>query len=458
MLLGPVFERFVTHSPISVMARGLLEHALVPTELDALFERTADRQYTKELLFSTTVDLMSLVVTGIRPTVHAGFQALKDKIPVSVTSVYNKLDGIEPPISAELVRHTTAKLEPIIRQLHGQRSELLPGYRIKILDGNHLAATEHRLKELRTTTAGPLPGLCLVVLDPSLMLAVDVFPCEDGHAQERSLLPAVLETVQAGDVWIDDRNFCTLDFLFGIAVRHGCFVTRQHKIMPWEAVTPLVRVGNVEGAEVWEQEVRLVNAAGEILKVRRIKLVLDQPTRDGDRELFILTNLPAEDADALCVARLYRKRWTVENMFHELEEMFENEIDTLAYPKAALFGFCTGVAAYNVLSAVKAALRAVHGEKKIEAELSGYYVADEITGTYRGMMIAIPTEEWLLFRMLTVEQWADVLRQLACQVQLDKFRKHPRGPKKPQPKRHHDRRKPHVSTAKLIAERKKKRN
>jgi Transposase DDE domain len=457
MLLGPLFDRFVAHSPLSVMARGLLEHALVPAELDALFERTAERQYTRNLLFSTTVDLMSLVVTGIRPTVHAGFQALKDRIPVSVTSVYNKLDGIEPLLSAELVRHTSAKLEPLIRHLHGQRAELLPGYRVKILDGNHLAATEHRLTELRTTSAGPLPGLCLVVLDSSLMLAIDVFPCEDGHAQERSLLPLVLQTVQAGDVWIDDRNFCTLDFLFGIARRGGCFVTRQHKGLPWQEVTPLEQVGVVEGATVWEQRVRLENAAGEVLFCRRIKLVLAKATRDGEWELFILTNLPAAAADALGVARLYRQRWTIENVFRELSEMFENEIDTLAYPKAALFGFCTGLAAYNVLSAVKAALRSVHGEEKIDTELSGYYVADEIAGTYRGMMIAIPAEEWLVFGTLTVAGWGSVLRELASRVQLDKFRKHPRGPKKPRPKRQSDRRKPHVSTAKLLAERKKKR-
>jgi hypothetical protein len=457
MLLGSVFDRFVSHSPLSVMARGLLEHALVPTDLDALFERTAERQYTRELLFSTTVDLMSLVVTGIRPTVHAGFQALKDRIPVSVTSVYNKLDGIEPTLSAALVCHTSAQLEPIIRQLGGQRTELLPGYRTLILDGNHLAATEHRLKELHATSAGPLPGLCLVVLDPSLMLAVDVFPCEDGHAQERSLLPLVLQTVRARDVWIDDRNFCTLDFLFGIWKRDGCFVTRQHKNLPWQEVTPLERVGAVEGAEVWEQRVRLENAQGEILFCRRIKLVLAKATRDGEWELFILTNVPAEAADALGVARLYRQRWTIEIMFQELAKMFENEIDTLAYPKAALFGFCTGLAAYNVWSAVKAALRSVHGEEKIEKELSGYYVAEEIAMTYRGMMIAIPVDEWLVFGTLTLADWDTVLRELASRVRLDKFRKHPRGPKKPRPKRQSNRRKPHVSTAKLLAERKKKR-
>ena len=93
------------------------------------------------------------------------------------------------------------------------------GSHVKILDGNHLASTQHRIKELRTIGAGALPGQALVVLDPSLMLVIDVVLCEDGHAQERSLLGQILPTVRAKDVWIDDRNFCTTGFLFGIAPR-----------------------------------------------------------------------------------------------------------------------------------------------------------------------------------------------------------------------------------------------
>ncbi len=54
------------------------------------------------------------------------------------------------------------------------------------------------------------------------------FPCEDAHAQERSLLPQVLETVKPNDVWVNDRNFCTLAFLFGTRARKAFFVTRQH--------------------------------------------------------------------------------------------------------------------------------------------------------------------------------------------------------------------------------------
>ncbi|WP_104900024.1 hypothetical protein [Nostoc sp. 'Peltigera membranacea cyanobiont' N6] len=144
---------------------------------------------------------MSLVVCGVDPSVHAAHQASSEEISVSVTSIYNKINGIEPIISAELVTEVAGQMEATIRHLNATVPDLLPGYRVKILDGNAIAATEHRLKALRDISSAPLPGQSLVVLDPSLMLAVDVFPCEDGHAQERSLFDEVLPTVEEDDEW-----------------------------------------------------------------------------------------------------------------------------------------------------------------------------------------------------------------------------------------------------------------
>src|SRR4030095_3955224 len=120
----------------------------------------------------------------------------------------NKLNGVETHTSAELVRYSTAVLTPLIEQLDGARVSWLPGYRVKILDGNCIEASERRLKVLREVQAGALPGKSLVVYEPAAGLVSDVFPCEDGHAQERALLGLVLETVQANDLWIQDRNFC----------------------------------------------------------------------------------------------------------------------------------------------------------------------------------------------------------------------------------------------------------
>ncbi|EAZ90865.1 hypothetical protein [Crocosphaera chwakensis] len=65
MILGQVFERFVEESPASVMVRGLLEKILYPQKLDALFERSPENQYTRELLFSRVVEMMSIYITGL---------------------------------------------------------------------------------------------------------------------------------------------------------------------------------------------------------------------------------------------------------------------------------------------------------------------------------------------------------------------------------------------------------
>ena len=221
MVLDDIFERFAQQSPVTVMARAALEHALSPQAIDALFEQTAQRQYTRTLLFSSVVDLMGTVVAKIHPAVNAAYRAKAEALGVSLRAVYDKLERLEPGLSAELVRHTARTLNPVVTAMGGERAAWLPGYHVKILDGNHLAGTEHRIKELRTIGAGALPGHALVVLDPQAMLVSDVFPCEDGHAQERSLLGSVLETVGPRDAWIADRNFCTTDFLFGIDRREG---------------------------------------------------------------------------------------------------------------------------------------------------------------------------------------------------------------------------------------------
>ena len=182
---------------------------------------------------------------------------------------------------------------------------------------------------------------------------------------------------------------------------------------------------------------------------------MDTPARDGDTAIHILTNLPEKDADALVIATVYQGRWTIETAFGELAATLSAEIDTLAYPKAALFCFCVGLASYNVLSLLKGALRVVHGEKKVTEEVSGYYIANEIARTYDGMMIAIPEEEWVVFARLTVQEFAGVLKALAQGVRLETLKKHPRGPKKPVVKKPKNNKEPHVSTARLLEKRKR---
>src|SRR3989442_931245 len=91
MSLGKVFEPFVEQRPICVMARGVLENLFNADKIDALFARTAEVQYTRELLFSSVVDLMGQVVLGIQPSVHAAYQAQAAQLGVSDQAVYENL-------------------------------------------------------------------------------------------------------------------------------------------------------------------------------------------------------------------------------------------------------------------------------------------------------------------------------------------------------------------------------
>jgi IS4 transposase len=457
MLLAPIFDRFASESPLTVMARALLEHALQPEPIDELFERTAQVQYTDKLLFSTVVDTLSLVVCGFYKSPRKVYLSRPQQFPVTLKSVYEKLHGVELPVMRELVRDNAGRLTEVVEALGGALPALLPGFTVKILDGNCLAATEHRLKELRDLAAGPLPGKTLVVLDPQLGLVSDVFPCEDGHAQERALLGPVLGSVQEGELWVEDRNFCTLGWLSGVVRRRRAHVlVREHKGLPWAAVDGLRDIGRVETGAVFEQAVEVTDEGGAVLRLRRILIKLDKPTRDGDTEVALLTDLTAEQAGALALARLYLERWQIEAVFHVLTVALNCEQPRLGYPRAALFAFCVTLIAYNVLAVIKAALRVTHGADKVESEVSLYHVTEEIQQTHTGMMIAIVPREWLPFRGMSAVELASRLRELAGQVELSKYRKAPTRPKKPPTPRRHDPRQPHVSTARILAERRRR--
>ena len=211
-MFSDIFQRFIQKRPVAMMVFILLENFLNADKLDRWFDTVRQSQYTKEILFSSIVGLMLNVVCNIRPSVHSAYR--DSEIQASVVALYGKLQNLEPTTSQALVRYIAGEAEALLNHLGGTHPDLLPGYRVKFLDGNCIEATEHRLEVLRKTSAGALPGKALVVFDPRLGIAVDVFPCEDNHAQERSLLPAVAATIQADDLYVMDRNFCVLEFFY----------------------------------------------------------------------------------------------------------------------------------------------------------------------------------------------------------------------------------------------------
>jgi hypothetical protein len=89
----------------------------------------------------------------------------------------------------------------------------------------------------------------------------------------------------------------------------------------------------------------------------------------------------------------------------------------------------------------------------VAQQVSGYYLSLEISQAYDGMMVAIPARHWSVFRTLSPTELARVLKELASNINLRRYQKHPRGPKKPPAKKSKYKNGGHVSTAKLLATR-----
>jgi IS4 transposase len=456
MVLDAVLSRFAEQTPLTVMAQIALNRVLGPDWIDSLFEKHRERQYTRELLFSTTVDLMAAVALGLQPSVHAAAQVRKD-LPVSLAALYDKINNTEVPLCRALVTGSAKRVVPLCEQVRREQAPVFPGYRVRIIDGNHLPASEKRLAPLRSFRGAALPGHTLVVYDPDLDLVLDVVPCEDAYTQERTLVSSLLVGAEPGELWMADRNFSTKAILSAWHQQGVAFVVREHGSQPCPTpVGELRRIGQSETGTVYEQAVEMQVQTG-VIKLRRIELHLEQPTGSGETVIRILSNLPAEKTSEE-IATLYRRRWSIEGMFQWLESVLHSEVRTLGYPRAALFAFCVAVLSFNVLSAIRAAVEREHSvDREKDPGISLFYVTNEIRSSYKGMLIAVPPEGWRPFDELSAEDFCRAFLELAAGVDPKPLRKHPRASKKVVKKGYYPGHvvSRHLSTARLLASRKK---
>ena len=199
---------------------------------------------------------------------------------VSPAALYEKLNHIEPETSSALIRQTAADAAGVIDAMPAAKKEILPGLEVFYLDGNHLAATEHRLAELRVTREGPLPGQSLALLDAQRELIVDLCRARTATPRSGRCCRSCWSGSGAGIVVVADRNFCTSGFLFGLAAREAFFVIRQHgSTLTSKLRGQRRRVGRIATGMVYEQGMEL-HFEGGTLSVRRITLVPGPPDRE----------------------------------------------------------------------------------------------------------------------------------------------------------------------------------
>jgi hypothetical protein len=258
--------------------------------------------------------------------------------------------------------------------------------------------------------------------------------------------------IELGQLWVMDRNFCVRTFLFRILRAKAFFLVRRHaSTLPFEPAGPLRTAGRCDTGMIFEQPIDVADpeCGGPSYRLRRIVLRLDQPTRQGETEIVLITNLPEEIKATVC-CEAYLGRWEIEVHFQRLTDLLHCEIPELGYPRAALFAFCMSALSGNALAILMGNLRAVHGDE-MAAEVSPHALIKDMAEVYPGMMIAVPPSEWVPLQSGPACELGSLMNDLAEAVPIERMLRSRRGPKKPRRARE----KPgskihHVATQKLL--------
>jgi IS4 transposase len=430
MSLPKAFQPFVEGAPSAVISRLALEYLVDDVALGMLFADHATAQYERDVTLTNLVNVMLDVACGGRRSPRAAFQSRSDEIAASLSAFYGKLKRTELGISEAIVAHSGKKAGQLIRAMKGLDTEPVLGFPSYVLDGNMLTGTEHRLKPLRNTRAAALPGKSLVVYEYATGVVTEAVLWEDAHSQERAILPKV--KITKGMHVIADRNFCVLQFFRRIQQARAFFTIRHHRsTFPLKSASlgKVRQCGRCETGVVSEQTVTTKDVDGQVFSWRKLTLKLDEPTRDGEKTIVLISNLPRR-VKATTIATAYRERWTIEQHFQRLTDWLHCEVSSLGYPRAALFAFAMSLVAANAFAILIAAFRAVHGREAAD-NLSYATLVDEVAGTYRGMMLALPATHWSFVHRSTTVQTARLLRSIVRHANLKVLTKTRRGPKKP---------------------------
>ena len=110
---------------------------------------------------------------------------------------------------------------------------------------------------------------------------------------------------------------------------------------------------------------------GTTLAIRRITVKLYQPTRDGDTELHILTNVPMKAGNACKLADLYRKRWTIELDLSSLKIVMKMDVLRCKTPELVRKEIWTHILTYNLIRTIMAQAATKHDIKPRSISFKG---------------------------------------------------------------------------------------
>lgn len=375
-------------SPLANSVWRLLKFTFEDCWLADLWERQRGRCYERSLQFSTLAHLISEALVLHGGSGHQAFsRALEENtLPVSVTSVYEKLGHVPVPVSETLLEEGTQRMMAILPE--SLPVDPLPDcwadHEVFGADGKAIKHVKRLLKPLRGLQAGILGARASVALNLRTGLAVAMVGHLDGEAGEGALTEILLSKMAAagrGKKWVAvlDRLYCNLCFPQLVLKAGGHFLIRHCSNTTFipDPTKPAQKSRDAQGNRIVQEWGWL----GKVQKADRQYVRRITKQMRGGKEIAVVTDLLDEvtyPGEAMLAT--YHSRWGIETVFHQITDVFSlrNLIGT--QPKAVLFQFSFCLLMYNTLQIVRAHL-ASHKQceaKKISNEKLFYDVKQEM--------------------------------------------------------------------------------
>lgn len=420
-----IVERFVEQSPMTIMTRLVLQCALHDDWIDmaADADEAPDDESIRETLFALAVDALAAIAAQMQMP-HAVPGNAVSASGAAVAELHDGMSRWRAGWGRALVRDSVDLLLPVAAARADERGRTLGGMRLRVLDGTGDSCAPGGAgcdcgracdDPARDAALGLTGARVLPVYDPELAMIVDLLPVERGRLHERAFVGALLETVRPGELWIVDGRFDIDAIVSGWPRRGGAFVLRDDAGAACRPLGGWRDAGPLDGGDVREQAVGIAGDGESAGALRRIEWRGHGFDGHPGAMVAVLTNLPAEQFDACEVMQLARRRWRDALPF-SLEAILGGALFGSVPARASLLASGIAALAYNAFSVMTRVISGALGLDERDAERVPSHIADGVTATYAGMMIALPPDWWRRYDQLPAATLGQIVRMLAVHV------------------------------------------
>ena len=245
-----------------------------------------------------------------------GFPAVKS----TSSSFFERAQRMRWEFFAELFERFLASALPEATQDFESvlRKELPQFPEVWVVDGSGLDRVAHRLKVTRADRRVLIPGSVLAFYDLYRGVLRGLVFRETIVAGEVATLRASLDKVPAGTLLVMDRGFSSMRVLDELAAR-GIDAVMRLKSNVVARDRTLLAQSEEDGAVVTDELVTLGTGSKGAARVR-VRVIVKRLSEQSSLRLAT-TVLDPQKLPAAKLLALYRRRWTIERMFHDLKRV-----------------------------------------------------------------------------------------------------------------------------------------